>query len=633
MANAKKDFTLNLLILKTFLFLISTQETIIAKNPKTTTLFDTVGQLLTTCLFPSRKNVLLIGNQFLDEELKKFHETNQCLITRLGDTRPRDDQHITDAMFWLPTFLSERYYAKIYPLDIFAIKVSSASSLLKQLDRIRNSLWHNVKGKYLILDENPESENCHMAYELLHTAWQNDLLSVIFLCKDDYGKVKIYTYNPFGEYAPEPWQIVGQDSDNRPGSLFVLKDNGLEILNCHKERNIIFYDKSLKLNGYPVRVIGQVYPPTFAINTDEKMKKTYEGKDGVILTSLIADMNATMVDQQHLLAKELDFGYFYENGTYHGMLNTLILNEVDLTINSRTLVEYWNLTILYPHTQAPFCTVTKDRGNVPQWKRLLKIFDLPTITGLVTVLITILLIHKFAMGLCFVVTFLEILRMVIGTSMRHLPRNNLLRIVYGSVILLLLVFSAAFNGNFMSLLTTPLKRKNMDTLQDLDEYGYKIIGYPYFKIYFKERPKLLSRYEDEMGLKCLDNIHQLDRVACVAHCSFANVLFSQSKKVHVVIIDSVGSHAALIARRDWPFADKANVLLQRYVEAGYVEFTSDMALYEAETKLWSYFRSQQPGKIKFILLKDLIIIFWLLLAGLVCSTLVLFYELFNPRKA
>ncbi|KAH0557412.1 hypothetical protein KQX54_005617 [Cotesia glomerata] len=85
--------------------------------------------------------------------------------------------------------------------------ILSTNELQTILQKIKSSPWWNIKSYFFIVEISQEC-NDNDAWNILQDIWKINLLSSLFICRDTDNTVTLYTYNPYAQYAPHPWQHV-----------------------------------------------------------------------------------------------------------------------------------------------------------------------------------------------------------------------------------------------------------------------------------------------------------------------------------------------------------------------------------------------------------------------------------------
>lgn len=89
--------------------------------------------------------------------------------------------------------------------------------------RTKDSPWANSDGFYIIVDKETETRGCINVRSFLWTAWEYDLLSVIFPCIDPDDGIVYYTYNPYSNNTPTDWDEVDRAKGRHGHPWLILK--------------------------------------------------------------------------------------------------------------------------------------------------------------------------------------------------------------------------------------------------------------------------------------------------------------------------------------------------------------------------------------------------------------------------
>lgn len=105
----------------------------------------------------------------------------------------------------------------------FLLPASSPADLKYQLDFVKATLWWNSAGLFVLSEaDDAVGARCSHAYDFLSLAWQNGMLSSVFMCQELDGLMSIYSYDPYGSAAPQPWLMVRETKgqNGHPWNLF-----------------------------------------------------------------------------------------------------------------------------------------------------------------------------------------------------------------------------------------------------------------------------------------------------------------------------------------------------------------------------------------------------------------------------
>lgn len=122
---------------------------------------------------------------------------------------------------------SSSSFFKLQPAENFIIAEINLSSLKLALRELKESFWWNVYGFFVI--ERIYLNSCHEAYEFLKIMWDSNILSAIFICMDFEFKIKIHTFNPYSDDAPDGW--------NKYRSIRQSNGHPLVLFKYHTELN------------------------------------------------------------------------------------------------------------------------------------------------------------------------------------------------------------------------------------------------------------------------------------------------------------------------------------------------------------------------------------------------------------
>lgn len=144
-------------------------------------------------LFPGIKASLLISDSPANALYIDFHKTMIASLTLLDKS----------SNYSIPK-------SQNTPVPYVVMILTSPT---KVTDVLLNETWREFGQFFVIIDG--ASDGCSNAQSFLKEAWKNDVINSIFLCWDQV--YKLFSYNPFSEFAPASWQKVDevQKADNR----------------------------------------------------------------------------------------------------------------------------------------------------------------------------------------------------------------------------------------------------------------------------------------------------------------------------------------------------------------------------------------------------------------------------------
>lgn len=139
-----------------------------------------------------------------------------------------EEQPEADLKFYenRPSFTSLR----AYPAPYFILAEINLSSLRLALQKLKQSIWWNVHGFFMIQKTEPGS--CKEAHDYLKIVWTFNILFAALSCMDSENRSTIFTFNPYLNYAPKIWDEYQSVQQSNGRSLFIFKLNDTTDANC-----------------------------------------------------------------------------------------------------------------------------------------------------------------------------------------------------------------------------------------------------------------------------------------------------------------------------------------------------------------------------------------------------------------
>ena len=173
-------------------------------------------------------STVLIGNKKTDLLLKTFQTSHEPSIINLIDVNLNDSLDKYEKRQKLFKLDNYNEVLKPFPSKTFVLDELEISQLKLSLYKIYHTIWWNLYG-YFFVKNTLAPYDCSDAYSFLKILWDFNILSATFLCYDSTHALQLYTFNPFTNYAPDPWQIaeVYQQENGHPFVLFrYVRANG-----------------------------------------------------------------------------------------------------------------------------------------------------------------------------------------------------------------------------------------------------------------------------------------------------------------------------------------------------------------------------------------------------------------------
>ena len=458
----------------------------------------------------------------------------------------------------------------------------------------------------LIIDSpTPLDHRCSKAFTILSTAWKMNLLHAKFLCHDETKGPLIYSYNPYTNQAPLPWQQekTYKIKNVHPWTLLVRRyQENAEI--C---KNLDF-DKTKDLGGYEIQ--GSSYPGAINAHSSERNLERMIGYSGIYARYLVRALNATTKI------------FVYEPSID---ISDMIHRVSDIHLN------VWfqqnnpdNISMTYPFGVLGLATVTLHRGQLSQLGKLLRVLDYSSRFGVVVVCFVTFIFFKYFVRRSVTSAFMTIVLLMCNAAVPNLPNRVATRIYLSGLFLFTLTLQAIYQGQLASLLTKQQALPNVDTLEDLENFKYTIYGHKKFTQYF-ENLNYSGRVVPLEQFACQKYVLRDAGAACIVEWSFAvdsaaelNLHTSNDKLINMFIV--------YLFRKDWPLEKRLNVVMSRLFEANILEYAYASKPSLTISKLNYNEKDKAKQKSKVITLKELAFAFAILGIGLAFSTAIFIVE-------
>ncbi|PNF26234.1 hypothetical protein B7P43_G02663 [Cryptotermes secundus] len=408
------------------------------------------------------------------------------------------------------------------------------------------------------------------------------------------------------------------------------------------------------LHGYPLRV--SIFPALLnavpVLGPSGKVVR-FEGFDGHTVTALAQYMNATVV-----LVPQRDrtlFGIKAKNGTITGSSGDVAYGRADIASNSQYMKIGWvELEYTYPHDTNNLGILVWRSKRVPQFRNLFLPF--PTHVWIVLICTMILTaicwyyirksgnisVKKKTIEVSINEAFFDIFRSFISGTLTTVPTSLLGRVFIITWILLGIIMTNAFQGSLTSYIAVPKYLPEINTLKQLDKSGLEIFVSPVIESYLtldkddKIMVNLWRKFKPKpnhsLTAKCLP----LKEGMAELLNDYSARYYLRSKQyveegyplLHRVKQNVLSVYSVYGVPRHSPLLLRFNVIIGRIVEAGLqMKWNSDslhQALLNGSIFAVSSFQTADPAPLS---LTHLQTAFYLLISGLLCSTVVFILQL------
>ena len=483
------------------------------------------------------------------------------------------------------------------------VVASSTKSLKQTLQVIKSSLWWNHMASFLIIDSPmPLSHGCSKAFQILSIAWKMNLLHAKFICHHESKGPLIYSYNPYTNQAPLPWQVekTYRLENNHPWTLLVRRYQKSEEI-CKE----LDFDKTKDLGGYETQVSS--YSIHIDIHSSKVNLESMTGFNGILARYLIRALNST--------AKIFSYESSIE-------IPDMIRNVSDIHLTVWYQQNNFNASMTYPFGVTGMVSITQNRGRLSQIGKLFHVLDYPSRFGVGIVFFVTFIFFKFFLRYSITSAFMTIVRLICNAALPNLPINLATRIFLSGLFLFMLTVEAIYQGQLASLLTKQKALPNVETLEELASFDYTIYLYKTFRPYFED---YTGRIVPVAEFNCETYVLKDASAACLREWGYA-VDTASKLNLHPSNELLTTMFIVYLIREDWPIEDRLNTVISRLVEANIFEYVIKKQTRLTISKLKDKKKQEDNQKFRVIALKDLAFAFAILGIGLAFSTVIFIVE-------
>ena len=493
-----------------------------------------------------------------------------------------------------------------YKLQNFVIVASSISGLKQTLQNLKNSPWWNHMASFLVIDKSsPHDQGCSNIFEILSTTWKMNLLHAKLVCHYKSKGPLIYSYNPYTNQAPLPWQLVKtyRIKNNHPWTLLVRRYQDSQEI-CKD----LDFDKSKDLGGYEIRL------SSFSVRGDKNWSNTdlesISSTNGILLQYVFRALNSSV-------------NIFAEPP--RSKFNLTISGFADMSLDAWYQQNNFNTPMTYPGGSSGLVSITQNRGHLSQIGKLLHVLDSPSRYAVVMVGFVTFVFFKFFLRQSVPSGMLNIVRLICNTAILNLPNNVATRIYLSGLFVFTVTLQGIYQGQLASLLTKQVNLQNVDNFEDLENFNYTIYGNEdvtsYFKIWNFSGPIVPLK-----GFDCEKYILEDVSAACI-HDWSVSVNIAEKYDLHISRDYLMKIYGVFLIRKDLPVEEKINTVISRLFEA-YISHRVPLEKIESAKRRIEY-NEKEKDKQKFevMTLKELAFAFAILGIGLACSSVIFIVEI------
>ena len=535
-----------------------------------------------SCYIPDYGAVGIVGPSAEIISSLQFHESYSIILIDYASMA------VTKNSLDYPAFRNK--------LQTFLISTSSWADLHKILLKFKTSQWRNHMASFLIIDNSTSrtDQGCLKALNILRIAWMENLLNAKFICLHESEGPLIYSYNPFIDQAPIPWQVEGifRSYNVHRWTLLVRSyQDSPEI--CED----LDFDQTKNLNGYAIQ--------TGVLNG--AVNETLESE-----TYFIRNTERSMFRALNSTNKIVD----------------IHREQYDIILNAVVIDSFEKLSMTYPHSRFELAFITQHR-NLSQIEKLLHVIDQSSRYAVVIVCTITFVFFKFFLRQSITSAMLNIVRLICNAAVPNLSNEVATRIYLSGLFIFVMTMQGIYQGKWASLLTKPVALSKVETFEDLENLNYTIYASNLLTGHL-EKWNYRGRVVPLDDFNCAQYVLQDDSAACL---SLSHHLIDIAKKYNFHLSDTVIQLLiAYLIREDWPLEKRWNILISRLVESNIVESIVTNKFNSISRLLKLYEKEKENQGPTVIALKDLTFAFAILGIGLGGATVVFFVEVWKGRK-
>lgn len=438
-----------------------------------------------------------------------------------------------------------------------------------------------------------------------------------------------------------------------------------------KDVREVFYNKFANINGKRLNVLLLKYDDRDKIILTKKPNGTLEwgGYEMELMRCLVSKMKGTIEifpASFYLLPGERDPWRQTNNMDFTGSIVTkkriIDLLKIDI-MNTEEIIQPEEVSgvteSLYPHATDDLKIIIKKGSPIPYYKYLFLVYNYKVwVVFVITILVGTVSWIVIGSGLypSGLNKFINLIRVTTGGSLPRIPKVDSERFFIAIWLMFTLIMSTAFTSNLATVLMQNKYYPNVDTMDELLEGGYNIVGY---RTQLKELKKAFNGTSKaplfnrmiQMPDKYANNNTTLNNLTEMLLLATNPILVGERRAIyvtkhrvfkdvfHIVRESPLPNYTALQLPTGSPFLDYVNLILRRIIESGMFQFwRKQHEHYYVLTKL--FFKPDEADETRTqanpLTIYHLQAAFLILFTGLTASSIVFVAEnfrfKFSPKK-
>nr|XP_019537912.2 uncharacterized protein LOC109408968 [Aedes albopictus] len=500
------------------------------------------------------------------------------------------------------------------------------------------------RGTYLVTLEGQEEFRLDEIFRVMDSLWWHEGLYRLFFLQGE----QIYTFDPFAINGTKYGRVVTlrgpQDIPRIPTSDF---------------------------NGYPLRI--DIFRSTYSepvLNASGAII-VFEGADVEVSRAFYKVLNFSA---DYLSPDKDNFGVQLPNGSFNGVIGRLSRRESDIAFVGFFIKDYFSRDIEFTNGiyTDELCCVVRKASRIPEYLLPITIFPadlwiLLFMMGIVCSIAWIILragiqtkgtsrirwIQKRRFAYLFNLSntirdaplYRKMVQICIDTYLllmsapyQRFTRSGIERLMLFGIMMVSLIFVSMFQSSLSSVYLNPVYYKDIDSLQRLDKVGIKIPvkykGYMddvfpanYSPTMDSLRNKMVLETGKESMLAKVARLGTISTVTRKTTFSLDNAVYITTKQLFMIPECPRSYNLGYVVPRHSVLLEKINIVLSWMLNGGLINHWIDVMNFNVSIKDWDKIRNSEAANFKILTLIDMQFPFYLLVIGLILSTVVFIGEL------
>jgi hypothetical protein len=526
--------------------------------------------------------------------------------------------------------------ATIFVLFVAGNGTNAFSETLRNLKQF---VYWNSRAQFILLLFETYQNLKENISSLFHICWQSRILNVLLfyiqkeIVSSTVDDIRGYSYNPFNQHTNST-------------TLVRLSFKSLKSSMCRYDRQSLYLDKLRDLNGYPLRVSMFDHQPKSILNVTEDSKVySIGGEDGILLLVLTKHMNVSPIVT--IPRDRVDMGFRRPDGIVTGSTGDIVYNRADVSFNSRFLRSDYmsDVDFTYPHDNEGFCIIVPKARQIPEYLCLFLPFSsLLWLACGASVIITATFWYLTELKLRGTASYSNVLINTFAVFLAVPLRSHIFH-KYGRIFFFTWMYSSVvlttmYQSFLITSLVVPQFYKDINTLDDFDESGLRLVMFPGIKesALLDTLNPLRARLNKKTIITtqnfstCLYNLIRYRDRGCAFNKLSAEWTVRQKQyftngvpQLHVVGECLSWYVEVYEVSRESPFLPYFNVLISRAIESGlFKKWRDDVHSIVTPKERWKFPASNQKVILQ---LSHFQAAFFILIIGLLISTFVFLWEI------